>query len=97
MEQEIAEVRAELGGSGSDDGRIEEIGDLLFACVNLARHADVDAEAALRQANDKFERRFRGVETALAAEDKSTATASLDEMERLWQRNKLRDKAKNVG
>ena len=95
--EEIAEVRAELGGSGSDDGRIDEIGDLLFACVNLARHAGVDAEAALRRANDKFERRFRGVETALAAEDKSTATASLDEMERLWQRNKLRDKAKNMG
>ncbi len=93
--EEIDEVRAELGGSGSADGRIEEIGDLLFACVNLARHAGVDAEAALRHANAKFERRFRGVEAALAAEGGSTETATLDEMERHWQRQKLTDKTNN--
>jgi len=93
--EEIEEVRAELSDDGSADGRIEEIGDLIFSCVNLARHAGVDAEAALRQANDKFEHRFRGVEAALASEGKSTDTASLDEMERHWQHQKLRDKAKN--
>ena len=93
--EEIDEVRAELTDDGSAAGRIEEIGDLIFACVNLARHAGVDAEAALRQANDKFERRFRGVEAVLASEGKSTDTASLDEMERHWQQQKLRDKAKN--
>jgi ATP diphosphatase len=93
--EEIDEVRAELSDDGSAEGRIEEIGDLIFACVNLARHAGVDAEAALRQANDKFEHRFRGVEAVLASEGKSTDTASLDEMERHWQQQKLRDKAKN--
>ncbi len=95
--EEIEEVRAELIDDGSAEARIDEIGDLMFACVNLARHAGVDAEAALRQANDKFEHRFRGVEAALAADGKSTDTASLDEMERHWQRQKLRDKAKNAG
>ncbi len=94
--EEIDEVRAELGDDGSDDGRDEEIGDLIFACVNLARHAGVDAEAALRRANDKFERRFRGVETALSDEGRSTDTASLDEMERYWRIIKLRDKTKNT-
>ena len=93
--EEIEEVRAELGPDGSDERRIDEIGDLLFACVNLARHAGVDAEAALRGANDKFEGRFRGVETALAADGQSTETVSLDEMERLWEREKLRSKTNN--
>ncbi len=93
--EEIEEVRAELGGGGSPEARFDEIGDLLFACVNLARHAGVDAEAALRHANDKFEHRFRGIEAALAAEGGSTETASLDEMEALWQQQKLREEAKN--
>ncbi len=95
VEEEIDEFRAELGADGSAAGRSEEIGDLLFACVNLARHAGIDAEAALRQANAKFEHRFRGVEAALAADGRSTDAASLDEMERLWQRQKLSDKAKD--
>jgi ATP diphosphatase len=93
--EEIEEVRAELAPDGSAERRIDEIGDLLFACVNLARHAGVDAESALRGANDKFEGRFRGVETALAADGQSTETASLDEMERLWEREKLRSKTNN--
>ena len=59
IEEEIAEVRAELGRSASLDRLSDEIGDLLFALVNLARHLEVDAEASLRQANAKFERRFR--------------------------------------
>jgi len=66
----------------------EEIGDLLFAVVNLARHAKVDAEAALRAANVKFERRFRSIEDALSAQDRAPADASLDEMEALWNKAK---------
>jgi ATP diphosphatase len=66
------------------DAASEEIGDLLFAVVNLARHAGVDAESALRAANVKFERRFRSIEDALAAQGRSPANASLDEMEVLW-------------
>ena len=67
IEEEIAEVRAELGRSASLERLSDEIGDLLFALVNLARHLEVDAEASLRQANAKFERRFGAIEDARCA------------------------------
>jgi ATP diphosphatase len=67
------------------------VGDLLFAAVNLARHLDVDAEAALRHANAKFERRFRAIERALRAAGRPIEDASLAEMEELWQRVKKRE------
>jgi ATP diphosphatase len=63
----------------------EEVGDLLFAAVNLSRHAGIDAESALRAANVKFERRFRSIEDALTAAGRTPAEASLDEMESLWE------------
>ena len=61
---------------------------MLFAAVNLARHLEVDGEAALRQANAKFERRFRTIENELRARGRRPEDASLDEMEALWQRAK---------
>ncbi|HLT01039.1 MAG TPA: MazG family protein, partial [Geminicoccaceae bacterium] len=92
LEEEIAELRAELEG-GADAGRVgEEIGDLLFALVNLARHLEVDAEAALRRANAKFERRFRAIEEALRARGRRLEDASLDEMEALWQEAKASER-----
>ena len=63
----------------------EEVGDLLFSAVNLARHLGVDAEAALRRANAKFHRRFEGVEDGLASEGRTVADASLEEMESHWR------------
>ena len=63
----------------------DEIGDLLFVAVNLARHLRVDPETALRGTNAKFVRRFRSIETALAKQGRSPKDASLDEMESLWQ------------
>jgi ATP diphosphatase len=83
LEEETDEIREALA-SGSPTAIADEIGDLLFVMVNLARHAAVDAETALQQANDKFARRFSAVEDALAAQGRSLAEASLDEMEALW-------------
>jgi ATP diphosphatase len=62
----------------------EEFGDLIFALVNLARHAGIDAETALRAANRKFERRFQAIERALAAKGKTPAQSDLTEMDALW-------------
>ncbi len=75
----IAEELDEISAAASDDEREDEIGDLLFAVVNLARHLKVDPEVALRRANAKFERRFRAIETANGFTD-----LSLDEKEALW-------------
>jgi nucleoside triphosphate diphosphatase len=83
VREELAEVEHEL--QGRNRAALEgEVGDLLFAVANLARHLDVDAEKALRGTNAKFERRFRSIESALAAEGRTPAEASLDEMEALW-------------
>jgi ATP diphosphatase len=91
LDEEVGEIRAELAAGRSQDRLAEEVGDLLFAAVNLARHLGVDAEAALRHANAKFERRFRAVERALGAAGRSLEDASLAEMEELWQRAKKRE------
>ena len=88
VREELAEVRAELD-AGGDQGRLQaEIGDLLFSCVNLARHAGVDAESALRMANLTFERRYRAMEVILAAEGRSMDELDLDAMELLWRKAK---------
>jgi MazG family protein len=91
LEEEIGEVRAELA-AGTPRKRLEgEIGDLLFAAVNLARHLGVDGESALRRANQKFERRFGAIETALRTAGRPIEEASLEEMEEFWQRAKARE------
>jgi ATP diphosphatase len=88
VEEELGEIRQELHG-GADKRRLaEEAGDLLFACVNLARHAGVDPEAALRGANRKFSNRFRYMEARLREEGRRPEDASLDELEALWQEAK---------
>src|SRR3954453_6430258 len=75
----IDEELAELDAESDHDRMLEELGDLLFAVVNLARHLNIEAEAALREANAKFERRFRAIEEA-----PGFAGLSLDEKEELW-------------
>lgn len=90
--EKIAEEAGEIVAAGSDQAqREEEVGDLLFAVANLARHLKVDPEAALRAANAKFTRRFKFIEAALAA--RGTGAASLEEMEALWQEAKAQEKA----
>ncbi|THG40518.1 nucleoside triphosphate pyrophosphohydrolase [Sphingomonas olei] len=85
IHEEIEEVI-----EASDQDRKEEIGDLLFAVVNWARHLGVDAEAALRSANAKFETRFRAMETAAGG---SIAALDLDGQESLWSEVKQAEKA----
>lgn len=82
----IAEELDEVEAAENDARRAEEVGDLLFAVVNYARHLKVDPEVALRQANLKFERRFRSVE---ASTEDPLASLSLDELETLWQQAKM--------
>jgi ATP diphosphatase len=92
LEEEAAELRAEL--PGMDKARqADELGDMLFVVVNLARKLDLDPEACLTAANQKFERRFSAVEAALAAEGRAPADATLAEMEALWQAAKAQEKA----
>jgi MazG family protein len=89
IEEELGELRAELAeGTIAQDRLVDELGDVLFAVANLARHVKVDPEAALRATNDKFERRFRYIERRLAAEGRGPAEATLEEMEALWQEAK---------
>lgn len=83
--EELGEVQA----AATQDEREDEVGDLLFAIVNLARHLKVDPEAALRRANAKFDRRFRAMEDMAGAE---FPALPLDDKEALWQRAKQREK-----
>ena len=88
LDEEIAELRAELAAGRTPARVSDELGDLLFAAVNLARHLGVDPEHALRATNRKFERRFRAIEQALAATGRRAEEAPLDELEALWQQAK---------
>jgi nucleoside triphosphate diphosphatase len=86
VDEELAEVRAASRSSQSASPEIfEEIGDLLFAAANLARKLDIDAEAALRAANAKFERRFRGMESLAAQRGQVFSELDLAAQEGLWQ------------
>ena len=95
LREEIAEVEAELGG-GWPEALSEEVGDLLFAAVNLARHLNVDPEAALRAANGKFERRFAHIEHRLAEDGRKPENAGLEAMETLWVEAKERGESLRI-
>ena len=84
VEEEIAEIRAELDAGAPTDRLEDEIGDLLFAAANLARRLDLDPEVALRRATAKFERRFHGIEAKLAAAGTEFADHDLAALDRLW-------------
>lgn len=96
LAEETEELKAEIAAGASSDRLAEEIGDMLFVQVNLARKLGLDPEACLRAANAKFERRFQAVEQALAREGKIPSETSLDEMERLWAEVK-RSEASSLG
>jgi nucleoside triphosphate diphosphatase len=90
--EELAELRREMD-AGSPAPRVKaELGDVLFSVVNLARRLDVDAEGALREANARFESRFRRVEALLRAQGKDPKAATLAEMDALWEQAKREER-----
>jgi len=92
IREEADEIEAEIA-AGDRTAAAGEVGDLLFAVVNLARHLDVDPEATLRATNQKFERRFAAIERALAERGKTPQAATLDEMDELWNEAKAAERA----
>lgn len=82
--EEVAEIEVEITAGSGPERLEDEVGDLLFVCVNLARKLTVDPELALKRANAKFTSRFNHIERILHAEGKRPDTASLAEMEELW-------------
>ncbi len=90
IREEADEIEAALDGDEADAAA--EVGDLLFAAVNLARHLRADPEAVLRQTNRKFERRFSSIERALAVQGKASQDATLAEMDALWDEAKAAEK-----
>ena len=84
VNEELEELVTEIDSNGSDHRLKDEVGDLLLAVSNLARHLGVDAETALRDSNDKFVRRFQRIEQVLADRQIPFSDASLDEMEAIW-------------
>lgn len=100
LHEEIDEVRVEFAAVATDpddaaaqDRLQDELGDLLFVCANLARHAKVDVGSALRHANRKFERRFRAMETLAASDGVALAGLTLEAQDRYWDRAKAAEKS----
>lgn len=92
VDEELGELKAEIGKPNRKDAAEDELGDLLFVVINLARKLDIDPERALRRTNQKFERRFRYIEDTLATRGESIQKADLDAMEALWQEAKRGEK-----
>jgi MazG family protein len=94
VEEELEELRQELGRSATEGARDrirEELGDLLFTLANLARHLEVDPEAALAGANSKFRQRFARMETILAGAGIPLSEASLEQLDAAWEQAKVYD------
>jgi ATP diphosphatase len=95
IREEADEIERELA-AGDRATAAAEVGDLLFALVNLARHLDADPEAVLRATNSKFERRFAAIERALADRGKTPQTATLEEMDDLWNQAKAAEQTEGA-
>lgn len=90
LDEELAELRAAIK-LADQEAVAEELGDLLFTCVNLARHLNVDAESELRNANKKFTRRFQYMEQTLIGQNKVLPETKKEQLEKLWQESKTTD------
>lgn len=95
VKEEVAEVEAELTNADNEKALAEELGDLMFAVVNVCRHAKQDPETLLRHANQKFTKRFQQVEQQVTDSGKSFTEHNLDELEVYWQAVKRQEKAKS--
>lgn len=93
LDEEVAELRAEL--ADADPARLaDELGDLLFVLANLARKLDLDPELCLRQANEKFVRRFNSMEQSIESKELTLAEIPLEDMEAAWQAVKRAERGK---
>jgi ATP diphosphatase len=88
LEEELGELKAEISAGGNPERMTDEMGDLLFSCVNLARHLKLDPEESLRGTNAKFERRFRHIETSVRDDGEDLQKVGLDVLEERWQQAK---------
>jgi len=95
VREELGELEGALAGDGSPESVREELGDLLFAVANLARHLGADPEAALAACNQKFRRRLAAVEADLDREGRTLADATLAEMDALWDEAKRRERRRD--
>lgn len=94
IEEEVLEVKEELDAKEINQTALnEELGDLLFAVVNLCRHAKQDPETLLRQANQKFTKRFHGVETQVSDSGKDFSQHNIEQLEQYWQEVKVQEKS----
>jgi MazG family protein len=92
LDEELGELRNEVAAGAGEAHVTNELGDVLFCIVNVCRYLKIDPETALRGANAKFERRFGYVERRLREQGRSTAEATLEEMDKLWDEGKTREK-----
>jgi ATP diphosphatase len=96
LEEEVAELKEEIGRADNQERIIDEYGDVLFVCVNLAMHLDINAEESMRYANRKFIGRFQTMERLISQDNKSFDDLSLEQMEAYWQKSKQALAAKNA-
>ena len=92
IHEELNEVQHEIEHGLIPERLHDELGDLLFACTNLARHLNVDPDAALTSTNDKFKRRFKFIEQQVSAQNKTLSECDLAELDALWDQAKLLEK-----
>lgn len=87
LKEEVAEFEEALAG-GNLERMSDELGDVLFAAINLARHSNIEPEVALRSTNQRFETRFKWIEAALSTQGKLVKEANLEELDALWDQAK---------